>query len=256
MTTPKVTDPRLWAFLTIVGAVIGSLLALWFVLAESIGPTMIVIGGVLVGTTLATVGTTLATQVLKSSAVPSEPSEGRRIPENLSYLPDSHGYGPGGINRSTGSGYRPRDNTYASAGGQESASPYRITTQPSVALPPVEVKRAVLPLTERGSEWWSTTSPAAAGRHQPESASAAPLDLSDYVESARVVQCPNCANFRINVRHVDVGYSFSCQRCGHKWDWQPNTPWPKTIKVSRRLRADPVPRYETDRQGRNTSRRQ
>jgi hypothetical protein len=240
LNAPKVTGPWL-LILTLGGAIFGALVALWFVMAESIRPTLIVIGGVLVGTTLATVGTTLAAQVLKSFDAPSEPLGGSYFLENSNCSPgNSHSSGPGGINRSTGSGCQPRDNMYASGGGQEPASQRQVTTPPPMIPSPVAGKIAVLPLKEQGGEWWSATSPAMAGCNQRETAGAPPLDLSGYVESARVVQCPSCASFRINVRHVDAGYSFSCQRCGHKWDWQSNTPWPKTIKVSRRLRADPV----------------
>jgi hypothetical protein len=212
--------------LTVGAAVIGALIALRIVMAESFGAMLIVIVGVLVGTTL-------ATRVLTSPG-PSIPG----VRSNASYPPDS------GLPE-----LRP--------GGNEDkpSPPSRNPVRPlPVAPPPAERGTVVLPVRP-DLEWWSETSVPGARRDQPRAVSAPPPDLSGYVESGRVVQCPNCASFRINVRRVDVGYSFSCQRCGHTWDWQPNMPWPKTIKVSKRLRADSLSRQQTDRQEPNTSRR-
>lgn len=195
---------------TVGAAVIGALIALLIVMGQSFGAMLIVIGGVVVGTTL-------ATRVLTSidPSIPDMPGGNERKPSPLSRNP---------------------------------ARPL------PVAPPPAERVTTVLPVRP-DVEWWSKTSVAGARRDRSRAVSAPPLDLSGYVESARVVQCPNCASFRINVRHLDVGYSFSCHRCGHPWDWQANTPWPKTIKVSKRLRADPLSRHQTDRQTPNTSRR-
>lgn len=225
MTTPKVTDPRMLTLLTVGGATIGALIAL-IVMEEPFGATLIVICGVLVGTTL-------ATRVLTSTdpAIPGAWS-------NLSY--------PSGPEPTVS---RPDDDEY------EPFPPSRNPIRPlPVAPPPAERGRLVLPVRPDAG-WWSETSTTGTWRDQPRAVNAPPLDLSGYVESARIVQCPSCASFWINVRHVDVGYSFSCQRCGHKWDWQAGMPWPKTIKVSKRLRADPVSRNQTDQQGSNTFRR-
>ncbi|MBV9142201.1 MAG: hypothetical protein JO115_15025 [Pseudonocardiales bacterium] len=215
--------------LTVGGAVLGALIALLRVMFDSFGAALIVTVGVLVGTTL-------ATRVLTSPG-PSIPG----TQSNPGYPPDS---GPPDL--------RPDGNE------DKPSPPSRNSVQPlPVAPPPTERGTVVLPVRPDVG-WWSETSVAGARRDQPKALSAPPLDLSGYVESGRVVQCPNCASFRINVRHVDVGYAFSCHRCGHTWDWQSNIsnmPWPKTVKVSKRLRADSLSRGQTDRQEPNTSRR-
>jgi len=66
-------------------------------------------------------------------------------------------------------------------------------------------------------------------------------DLASYVDSARIVQCPRCGEFRIDVTQAGSGYAFRCRVDDHRWEWQAGTPWPETIQVSRRR---PEPRRE------------
>jgi hypothetical protein len=45
----------------------------------------------------------------------------------------------------------------------------------------------------------------------------------------RVVQCPRCAGFDLDVREEPGAFTFGCQSCRHVWRWTPDTPWPPTI---------------------------
>jgi hypothetical protein len=45
----------------------------------------------------------------------------------------------------------------------------------------------------------------------------------------RVVQCPRCAGFDLDVREETGAFTFGCQSCRHIWRWTPGTPWPPTI---------------------------
>lgn len=85
-----------------------------------------------------------------------------------------------------------------------------------------------------GGGWWTQTGapPRPPGEANP---AAAPRggDLSGYVESARVVQCPRCGSFRIDVTGLTGGYSFRCRDDDHAWRWRPGTQWPATVVVSR-----------------------
>ncbi|ONH31119.1 hypothetical protein [Pseudofrankia asymbiotica] len=96
------------------------------------------------------------------------------------------------------------------------------------------------------SQWWTRDAPAPAPA--PPSASApddrptepvrpAPRDLAALRDSARVVQCPRCGAFRIDVRHTDTGYALRCRVDGHEWTWRPGAAWPVTVVASRRRRA-------------------
>src|SRR5215470_11586271 len=84
-----------------------------------------------------------------------------------------------------------------------------------------------------GGLWWGRQP--AAGQAHPASVAPArpqPLDLAGYLDSARVVQCPRCGAFRIDVRHRGGGFAFHCQVDEYRWEWQPGTGWPPTVVVS------------------------
>ncbi|MFC7614386.1 hypothetical protein ACFQV2_13510 [Actinokineospora soli] len=58
-------------------------------------------------------------------------------------------------------------------------------------------------------------------------------DLAGYLDSARVVQCPRCGSFEIDVTGRTDGYAFRCRADDHGWQWRPGAPWPATVVVSR-----------------------
>lgn len=75
----------------------------------------------------------------------------------------------------------------------------------------------------------ASSSPSSSARPQP------PPELADYVDSVRVVQCPHCGDFRVDVRRDDTGYAFTCRFDDrHHWQWRPGGPWPTvTARASR-----------------------
>jgi hypothetical protein len=117
------------------------------------------------------------------------------------------------------------------------------------AEPPVEMARAVLPIQDpvresaadagTVSSWSPQRQPPVRPQH-PETNRPSVPDLSNYVESARIVQCPHCGGFWIDIVHSSAGYTFRCHSCGKKWDWQPSEPWPATIKISKRQGSGPA----------------
>jgi hypothetical protein len=62
----------------------------------------------------------------------------------------------------------------------------------------------------------------------------------DRAEAAvtRVVQCPRCGDFAVDVRQHDQGFAFACTACDHRWHWRPGTSWPVSV-VRPRRRPDP-----------------
>jgi hypothetical protein len=96
-----------------------------------------------------------------------------------------------------------------------------------------DTAQLVLPVdgTAQPGTWWSRGAPT-----QPtgEARRPSPRDLAEYRDSTRVVQCPRCGAFRIDVTHVDAGYAFRCRVDDHRWTWRPGTAWPVTVVASRR----------------------
>jgi hypothetical protein len=72
--------------------------------------------------------------------------------------------------------------------------------------------------------WWDsaqgTPAPSAGAKRAP-----AP-DLSTYLASTFIAQCPRCGAFRLDHRRARDGWDFRCEACDHVWTWQPGTPWP------------------------------
>jgi hypothetical protein len=88
----------------------------------------------------------------------------------------------------------------------------------------------LLPLTPPGTAgpadapWWDSAHPAptpsAGAKRAP-----AP-DLSTYLASTFIAQCPRCGGFRLDIRRGRSGWNFRCEACENTWTWQPGTPWP------------------------------
>ena len=51
-------------------------------------------------------------------------------------------------------------------------------------------------------------------------------DLSTYLASTFIAQCPRCGAFRLDIKQARSAWDFRCEVCGHTWSWQPGTPWP------------------------------
>jgi hypothetical protein len=113
---------------------------------------------------------------------------------------------------------------------------------PRAAVPPAAEKPVVPGGSPGGSEtvvellpvsgqagapdapWWDsaqgTPAPSAGAKRAP-----AP-DLSTYLASTFIAQCPRCGAFRLDHRRARDGWDFRCEACDHVWTWQPGTPWP------------------------------
>ena len=88
----------------------------------------------------------------------------------------------------------------------------------------------LMPLTPPGSAgpadapWWDSAqgkpAPSAGAKRAP-----AP-DLSTYLGSTFIAQCPRCGAFRLDIRRTRSAWDFRCEVCEYTWSWQPGTPWP------------------------------
>jgi hypothetical protein len=45
----------------------------------------------------------------------------------------------------------------------------------------------------------------------------------------RVVQCPRCGDFDIDLRAERASFAFACRACRHTWTWAVGRPWPTTV---------------------------
>jgi hypothetical protein len=56
----------------------------------------------------------------------------------------------------------------------------------------------------------------------------------------RIVQCPECGAFDVDVWNEPTGFAFTCRRCRGIWQWAPGRPWPATIVQPARGRTRPA----------------
>jgi hypothetical protein len=88
----------------------------------------------------------------------------------------------------------------------------------------------LLPLTPPGTAgaadapWWDSAQPAPAPSAGAKRAPAP--DLSTYLASTFIAQCPRCGAFRLDIRRARSAWDFRCEVCENTWSWQPGTPWP------------------------------
>jgi hypothetical protein len=90
--------------------------------------------------------------------------------------------------------------------------------------------------------WWDSAqgappSPSSGAKRAP-----AP-DLSTYLASTFIAQCPRCGAFRLDIRRARNGWDFRCESCEYTWTWQPGTPWPpvRVMPGGRRESRPPGP---------------
>ena len=100
----------------------------------------------------------------------------------------------------------------------------------------VPVVRLMEPQEPVTKPWWNHGEPtAAAGAAGTAAEVPVTADLSSYLDSALVAQCPNCGSFRLDTDQTAPEWRFRCQECQQIWAWRPGTPWP-AIQVRPRLR--------------------
>ena len=73
--------------------------------------------------------------------------------------------------------------------------------------------------------WWDSAQGAPPPPSQGAKRAPAP-DLSTYLASTFIAQCPRCGAFRLDIRRARSGWDFRCEACENTWTWQPGTPWP------------------------------
>jgi hypothetical protein len=113
---------------------------------------------------------------------------------------------------------------------------------PAETEPPDQAESVVqlLPLSPGAKTPWyeaaqgAPPSPSRGARRAP-----AP-DLSTYLASTFIAQCPRCGAFGLDYRQQKDSLGFRCKSCEYTWTWQPGTPWPPVrVMPSRRRESRP-----------------
>ena len=84
--------------------------------------------------------------------------------------------------------------------------------------------------------WWDSAQ-AAPPAPSPGAQRAPAPDLSTYLASTFIAQCPRCGAFRLDIRQAGNDWDFRCAACAYTWTWQPGTPWPP-VRVMPRGRRE------------------
>lgn len=107
--------------------------------------------------------------------------------------------------------------------GVGTASPPRHRADP--APPPARADSApradsaaprLLAVPVDGGEWWEAASADGGEAPTPDG-------------SPVLVQCPRCGDFAVDVGRPGRGFTFACDACGYRWQWEPGSPWPDTL---------------------------
>ncbi len=106
-------------------------------------------------------------------------------------------------------------------GSSVADQPSQVPDQPSQAA----VVRLMQPPAPATAPWWNHGETPPAGGAAPAEVPVA-ADLSSYLDSALIAQCPNCGSFRIDTDARAPEWRFRCRDCKQIWSWQPGNPWP------------------------------
>ena len=271
----------LWALLVIAAALIGGLAAAELVHASLIVAVIVaVVAGIIAVAVFRSSGRPAELPFAERNAVPGDRAYGDRPPYDRAYGDAPYGdagYGdtPYGDAASAG---RPRTGpppgatipaaSIASAHPAHPAHPANPANPAGPAHPAAQAPSAplaghgrgqdetavqLLPLPQQpgdgnsrqaagpgGQSWWD----AAQGAPPPPSPGAkrAPApDLSTYLASTFIAQCPRCGAFRLDIGRARNGLDFRCESCEFIWTWQPGTPWPPVRVMPGRRRESRPP---------------
>jgi len=224
---PDGLPPVLWALLVIVAALVGGLAAAALV---HVSLVVAVIVGVVAGG--------IAVAFFRPSGRPAQwpPADADRPG---SWPPADH-------DGSSAARPRPAPSNGALATPTIPVSPAAAPAETVVQLLPAQPgrghPRAGADKSRPGADksWWD----AAQGAPPPPPSSDAQRepapDLSSYLGSTLIAQCPRCGAFRLDFRRARSGWDFRCESCGHVWSWQPGSPWP-LVRVAPRRRNQSRP---------------
>jgi hypothetical protein len=165
---------------------------------------------------------------------------------------------------------RSRPSVYPAAGSPATAAPAQAPAAPVTAAAPAtraapatapgpvtavspareqtDIAVQLLPLPADSSSrsgpppaWWDAAQGAPPPSSQAAQRAPAP-DLSTYLASTFIAQCPRCGAFRLDIARARSGWDFLCESCEYVWTWQPGTPWPPVrVMPGRRKESRPPP---------------
>jgi hypothetical protein len=110
----------------------------------------------------------------------------------------------------------------------------------SAGTGPSESVVQLLPITpgHGGNAPWYEAAQGAVPAPSRDAQRAPAPDLSTYLASTLIAQCPRCGAFGLDYRQERDGLGFRCQSCEYTWTWRPGTPWPP-VRVMPARRKEP-----------------
>jgi len=208
---PNSPPPVLWALLVVAAALVGGLAAAALV---HVSIVVAVIVGVVAGG--------IAVAVFRSSGRPAQwpaaaPSDGALATPTIPVSPV------------------PAERIPA-----ERVPAERVPAETVVQLLPAQPGRGHgHPRPGANQDWWNAAQGAPPAPSSEAERRPAP-DLSSYLGSTLIAQCPRCGAFRLDFRRARSGWDFRCESCGHVWTWQPDSPWP-AVRVAPKRRTQSRP---------------
>jgi len=219
---PDGPSPVLWALLVIAAALVGGLAAAALV---HVSLVIAVIVGVVAGG--------LAVAVFRTSgrATQRDPADAAR---------------PGPwppADRNGASLARPRpapnDDALVTPGAAPAPAPAPAPAETVVQLLPAQPGRGhARPGADKS--WWNEVQGAPPPPPSSDAQRGPAPDLSSYLGSTVIAQCPRCGAFRLDFRRARNGWDFRCESCEHVWTWQAGSPWPP-VRVAPKRRKDSRP---------------
>jgi rubredoxin len=230
---PNGPPPVLWALLVVAAALVGGLAAAALV---HVSLVVAVIVGVVAGG--------IAVAVFRSPGRPAQWPAADRAPQ----WPASDGDRPAAwpvADRDGTPAARPRP---APGDGALATPTIPVSPVPAERGPAETVVQLLPAQPGRGrghsrpgadQDWWNAAqgappAPSSGAERRP-----AP-DLSSYLGSTLIAQCPRCGAFRLDFRRARSGWDFRCESCGNVWTWQPDSPWP-VVRVAPKRRTQSRP---------------
>jgi hypothetical protein len=214
-----------WALLVIAAALIGGLAA-----------AALVHVSLIIAVIVALVAGGIAVAVFRSPAAAGSPAPAPAAPAPAAPVTAAPVTAAAPVTRSAPA-TAPAPAPATAPGPVTAASPAREQTDAAVQLLPLPADNS----SRSGPPpaWWD----AAQGGPPPSSRAAqrAPApDLSTYLASTFVAQCPRCGAFRLDIARARSGWDFRCESCEYVWTWQPGTPWPPVrVMPGRRKESRP-----------------
>jgi uncharacterized protein (DUF983 family) len=150
-------------------------------------------------------------------------------------LEKDRGNRPGSASPSKARPEVPSGRTHGHNRGYEQPAQGQAATESAAVVQVLPAPAPAAPAAD--APWWVSARAGPPPGRSSASPDATP-DLSTYLASALIAQCPRCGAFKLDIKRAPAKWAFRCESCEHTWTWQPGTAWPQ-VRVAPRRRTQP-----------------